>query len=125
MSSRPTSRQCGGNSDFAVLREPPVSLHLVAITPALRYSNRAVCEQFACSDHQGACCHGRLSAYQVSQISGSAGNVALVRFSDRRIIDAANIQELGEELFGLVEKEGAKALVLELRHRRFPLQRRA
>jgi anti-sigma B factor antagonist len=49
---------------------------------------------------------------QVSQISGSAGNVTLVRFSDRRIIDAANIQELGEELFGLVEKEGAKALVL-------------
>jgi anti-sigma B factor antagonist len=49
---------------------------------------------------------------QVSQISGSAGNVTLVRFTDRRIIDAANIQELGEELFGLVEKEGAKALVL-------------
>jgi len=49
---------------------------------------------------------------QVSQISGTAGDVALVRFSDRRIIDAANIQELGEELFGLVEKEGAKALVL-------------
>lgn len=49
---------------------------------------------------------------QVSQISGSAGNVSLVRFSDRRIIDAASIQELGEELFSLVEKEGAKALVL-------------
>jgi anti-sigma B factor antagonist len=49
---------------------------------------------------------------QVSQISGSAGNVSLVRFADRRIIDAANIQELGEELFGLVEKEGAKTLVL-------------
>lgn len=49
---------------------------------------------------------------QVSQISGSAGNVSLVRFTDRRIIDAANIQELGEELFGLVEKEGARTLVL-------------
>ena len=49
---------------------------------------------------------------QVSQISGSAGNAALVRFTDRRIIDAANIQELGEELFSLVEKEGATTLVL-------------
>jgi anti-sigma B factor antagonist len=49
---------------------------------------------------------------QVSQISGSAGYVSLVRFTDRRIIDAANIQEMGEELFSLVEKEGATALVL-------------
>jgi anti-sigma B factor antagonist len=49
---------------------------------------------------------------QLSQVSGSAANVTLVRFIDCRIIDATTNQELGEELFGLVEKEGAKALVL-------------
>ena len=35
-----------------------------------------------------------------------------VRFLDRKIIDAANIQELGDELFGLVEKESRKNLLL-------------
>lgn len=33
---------------------------------------------------------------EVMNLSGSAGEVALVRFLDRKIIDAANIQELGE-----------------------------
>lgn len=49
---------------------------------------------------------------EVMNLSGSAGEVALVRFLDRKIIDAANIQELGEELFALVEKEKKKNLVL-------------
>ena len=40
------------------------------------------------------------------------GEVTVVRFVDRKILDAANIQQLGEELFGLVEKEGRKNLVL-------------
>jgi len=40
------------------------------------------------------------------------GNVTLVRFVDRKIIDAANIQEMGEELFGLIERENRKQLLL-------------
>ena len=40
------------------------------------------------------------------------GDVAVVRFVDRKILDAANIQELGEELFTLVEDEGRKQLLL-------------
>jgi len=40
------------------------------------------------------------------------GDVAVVRFVDRKILDAANIQELGEELFSLVEDEGRKQLLL-------------
>jgi anti-sigma B factor antagonist len=40
------------------------------------------------------------------------GDVAVIRFVDRKILDAANIQELGEELFGLVEDEGRKQLLL-------------
>jgi anti-sigma B factor antagonist len=40
------------------------------------------------------------------------GDVAVIRFVDRKILDAANIQELGEELFGLVEDEGRKHILL-------------
>ncbi len=40
------------------------------------------------------------------------GDVTVVRFADRKILDAAMIQELGDELFGLVEKEKRSRLVL-------------
>ena len=49
---------------------------------------------------------------EVTNLAGSAGDVSMVRFLDRKIIDAANIQELGDELFALVEKESRKNLVL-------------
>ena len=49
---------------------------------------------------------------EVTSLTGSAGDVAMVRFLDRKIIDAANIQELGDELFALVEKESRKNLLL-------------
>ena len=49
---------------------------------------------------------------EVMNLAGVTGDVALVRFLDRKIIDAANIQELGDELFALVEKEQKKNLVL-------------
>jgi anti-sigma B factor antagonist len=45
-------------------------------------------------------------------LAGAAGAAAVVRFLDRKIIDAANIQELGDELFSLVEKEQKTTLVL-------------
>ena len=40
------------------------------------------------------------------------GSVTLVRFVDRKIIDAANIQEMGEELFALLEQDNRKQLLL-------------
>lgn len=40
------------------------------------------------------------------------GEVAVIKFVDRRILDAANIEELGDELFGLVENDGKKQLLL-------------
>jgi anti-sigma B factor antagonist len=49
---------------------------------------------------------------EVTNFNGSAGEVSMVRFLDRKIIDAANIQELGDELFGLVEKEQRSNLLL-------------
>ena len=49
---------------------------------------------------------------ELTSFSGQTGDVTLVRFVDRKIIDATNIQELGDELFSLVEKDAKKLLVL-------------
>lgn len=49
--------------------------------------------------------HHRLDVSEV-------GDVSIVRFVDRRILDASNIEELGDELFGLVENDGLKYLLL-------------
>lgn len=38
--------------------------------------------------------------------------VTVVRFLDRKILDAAKIQELGDELFSLVESENRKKMLL-------------
>jgi anti-sigma B factor antagonist len=45
------------------------------------------------------------------QISES-NDVTVVRFVDRKILDEANIQELGQELFTLVETDARPKLVL-------------
>ena len=50
---------------------------------------------------------------EVTRFSGSAGDVALVRFKDHKIMDSTVIQELGDDLFGLVEKEPWKNLLLD------------
>ena len=49
---------------------------------------------------------------EVTTASGSAGQVAMVRFRDARIMDQLVIQELGEDLFALVEKEQHKNILL-------------
>ncbi len=49
--------------------------------------------------------HRRL---QLSEV----GDVSVVRFVDRKILDEANIQELGQELFHLIEDERRKSLLL-------------
>jgi anti-sigma B factor antagonist len=41
------------------------------------------------------------------------GEVTVVRFIDRKILDTASIQELGEELFSLVEKDSRTSMVLD------------
>lgn len=45
---------------------------------------------------------------QVSEV----GDVSVVRFVDRKILDEANIQELGQELFQLAEDDKRKKLLL-------------
>jgi anti-sigma B factor antagonist len=49
---------------------------------------------------------------EVTSFSGSAGEVAMVRFLDRKIMDPTGINELGDELIALVEKEQRKNLLL-------------
>jgi anti-sigma B factor antagonist len=41
------------------------------------------------------------------------GDVSVVKFLDRKILDEAAIQELGSELFGLVEIDNRKAILLD------------
>jgi anti-sigma B factor antagonist len=45
--------------------------------------------------------------------TSEVGGVTVVSFVDRKILDAANIQELGDELFQLVEQDGHKNLLLD------------
>ena len=40
------------------------------------------------------------------------GDVTVVRFVDRRILDVTNIEELGVELFALIEQDHRKNLLL-------------
>jgi anti-sigma B factor antagonist len=49
--------------------------------------------------------HRRISVSQ-------QGEVATVKFLDKKILDEASIQELGSELFGLVDQQAGKGMLL-------------
>jgi anti-sigma B factor antagonist len=49
---------------------------------------------------------------ELSTLQGATGEVTVVRFVDRKILDATNIQELGDELFALVDKDKRKLIIL-------------
>jgi anti-sigma B factor antagonist len=53
-----------------------------------------------------------MADYRRIQIS-EKNDVTVVHFLDRKIIDAANIQDLGKELFSLVEEENRNFLLLD------------
>jgi len=40
------------------------------------------------------------------------GDVTVINFVDRKILDEQNIQVIGEQLFGLVDQEGKRKLLL-------------
>jgi anti-sigma B factor antagonist len=44
--------------------------------------------------------------------ASKVGDVTVVRFHDQKILDEAGIQELGAELFGLVEVDNRRSIVL-------------
>jgi anti-sigma B factor antagonist len=41
------------------------------------------------------------------------GSVTVARFLDKKILDEANIDKIGQELFGLVEQDGRTQIVLD------------
>ena len=47
------------------------------------------------------------------------GDVTVVRFRDRKLIEDIRIQELGQELFGLVDDENRDKLLLNFSHVEF------
>ena len=49
---------------------------------------------------------------EVTTFRGSAGDVAMVQFLDKKLMDQQVIQDLGDELFALVEKEKHQKLLL-------------
>jgi anti-sigma B factor antagonist len=49
---------------------------------------------------------------EVTSLRGSAGDVGMVQFLDKKLMDQQVIQELGDELFALVEKDGVKNVLL-------------
>lgn len=49
----------------------------------------------------------------------AVGDVTVVRFLDRKILDAARIQELGDELFSLVGLEDRKKMLLNFKNVEF------
>jgi anti-sigma B factor antagonist len=52
-----------------------------------------------------------MSTYSRIDVS-KAGDVTIVKFRDKKILDEASIQELGAELFALVEQHNRKAVLL-------------
>ena len=52
-----------------------------------------------------------MAAHRRLEVS-TVGDVNVVRFVDRKILDEGNIQEIGQELFDLVEKDGCKKVLL-------------
>ena len=41
------------------------------------------------------------------------GSVTVARFLDKKILDEANIDKIGQELFGLVDQDGRKQIILD------------
>ncbi len=52
-----------------------------------------------------------MSTYRRINVNESA-NISVVQFTDEKIIDSETIQELGQELFDLIEKDQRKKVVL-------------
>jgi anti-sigma B factor antagonist len=53
-----------------------------------------------------------MSAYRRLDVN-EVGDVTVVRFRDHKIIEDVNIQELGQEMFRLVETDGRHKLLLD------------
>jgi anti-sigma B factor antagonist len=78
----------------------------------------AICEKARKSPH-GFCCPDASIAGEIRSMAtprrikvNESGKVTVVTFNDSKIIDEAEIQEFGQELYDLVERENRKKIVL-------------
>jgi anti-sigma B factor antagonist len=62
-------------------------------------------------DFPGFRFEARMATHRRIDVS-KVGDVSVVKFQDRKILDEASIQELGLELFGLVEHDNRKSILL-------------
>jgi anti-sigma B factor antagonist len=53
-----------------------------------------------------------MTAYRRLDVS-EVGDVTVVRFRDHKIVEDINIQELGQEMFRLVESDGRRRVLLD------------
>jgi anti-sigma B factor antagonist len=85
----------GGTKVFPKVGGAHVSREVWQVQPASRQPGGVACMSF----------YRRLDVSEV-------GDVSVVRFRDRKLVEAGNIQEVAQELYGLVEKEQRKNLLL-------------
>lgn len=52
-----------------------------------------------------------MTSYRRLQVS-KVGNIAVVRFSDRKILDDANILQIGQDLRQIAEEQGANPMLI-------------
>ncbi len=45
-----------------------------------------------------------------------AGDVTIIRFTDKKILDETNIQIIGNQLFAVVDEAGRKKIILDFTH---------
>lgn len=72
------------------------------------------------ADHGGRALHVMVIKQEPSMATGQRrldieeiGDVTVARFVDKKILDENNIQVIGNQLFGLVEEDGRKKIVLD------------
>jgi anti-sigma B factor antagonist len=97
-------------------REQLPSSHLLAAeAAAFRPHGKPPGDRLGCmvfgSISSGFRFEARMATHRRIDVS-KVGDVSVVKFQDRKILDEASIQELGLELFGLVEQDNRKSILL-------------
>jgi anti-sigma B factor antagonist len=85
----------------------------LAAWPMAKGSVNGYAHEFQPAEHwqQSVRRNSRMSAHRRINAS-KVGDVTVVKFIDKKILDEASIQELGAELFSLVEHDNRKSILL-------------
>jgi anti-sigma B factor antagonist len=66
----------------------------------------------ASRDFRRGILEGRMATHRRIGVT-KVGDVSVVKFQDKKIVDETSTQELGAELFGLVEQDNRKSILLD------------